>query len=248
MTTTEQSTVPLILIIGKNGQVGWELRHELLALGKIIALGREELDLCVETEVREVIRRFKPSIIVNAAAYTAVDSAEDNQELARKINAVAVGIIAQEAESLGALLIHYSTDYVFGGNELGRYTETSSVGPLNVYGQTKLEGELEVANSGVDHFIFRTGWVYGSRGKNFLLTMLRLMAERESLSVVDDQLGAPTPASLIAQVTAIAVSQYFKEKNQDMYGQWFVPFGNGRLGKLVWVCGKNKALLPRVPP
>lgn len=207
----------LILVFGKAGQVGWELCRSLSAYGKVAALGRDDVDLTDSTAISEIIRTLQPAIIVNAAAYTAVDDAEDNEVMARQINAIAPGAMAAEAKLIDALLIHYSTDYVFDGSDATPYTEEMSTGPLNIYGETKLEGEQAIKISGANYLIFRTSWVYGVRGQNFLLTMLRLMAEREVLTVVDDQYGVPTSSRLIAQVTAASVAQYFTENKVEAF-------------------------------
>jgi dTDP-4-dehydrorhamnose reductase len=191
-----------ILLLGKDGQVGWELQRSLSPLGEVIAMGRQEADFEDAAGLAVCIRRHAPSVIVNAAAYTAVDKAESEQERARAINALAPGMLAQEALSLGAWLVHYSTDYVFDGSGEHPWRETDATGPLNVYGATKLEGERLIHESGCKHLIFRTSWVYGTRGGNFAKTMLRLAKERDSLSVIDDQIGAPTGADLLADTTA----------------------------------------------
>lgn len=194
-----------ILLLGKNGQVGWELQRSLSPLGEVVAMGREDTDLEDAGSLQACIRRHAPSVIVNAAAYTAVDRAESDVERARAINALAPGILAQEALSLGAWLVHYSTDYVFDGSGERPWQETDETGPLNVYGATKLEGERLIRQSGCKHLIFRTSWVYGTRGGNFAKTMLRLAKERDSLSVIDDQVGAPTGADLLADTSAHAI-------------------------------------------
>ncbi|MGZ8935180.1 MAG: dTDP-4-dehydrorhamnose reductase [Methylobacter sp.] len=196
-----------ILILGCNGQVGWELQRSLAPLGEVIALDRHTADLTDAESLRHVIRDFAPQVIVNAAAYTAVDKAESEPDLAHRINAIAPSVMANEAESIGAWLVHYSTDYVFDGNQEGRYTETGTTGPLSVYGRTKLEGERLIQASGCNSLIFRTSWVYAARGNNFAKTMLRLAKEREQLRVVSDQWGAPTSAELIADITAHALRQ-----------------------------------------
>jgi len=190
-----------ILLTGKNGQVGWELAQSLAPLGEVMACDRSALDLANPDRITAVIRDTRPDIIVNAAAYTAVDKAESEPDLAHAINAEAPRVLAGEAKKLGALLVHYSTDYVFDGNKAGAYTEEDTPNPVNVYGQSKLAGEIAIQSSGCRHLIFRTSWVYGPRGANFLLTMLRLGKEREELQVVDDQLGAPTSSRMIAEAT-----------------------------------------------
>jgi len=201
-----------ILLFGKKGQVGWELHRSLQPLGEIIALGRKEADFSNPESLRDIVREIEPDVIVNAAAYTAVDKAEEEVELAMTINEMSPGVLAEEALKLNALLVHYSTDYVFDGSKNEPYSETDTPNPINVYGRTKLAGELAILSSGCDYLIFRTSWVYASRGQNFLLTMLRLVQEREELSVVADQIGAPTSARLIADVTVLCVQQAFKEK------------------------------------
>ena len=198
-----------ILLFGKNGQVGWELQRSLAPLGELIALDRHGADLCGDLDnlqgLASTVQRVRPDVIVNAAAYTAVDQAESEPALARTLNALAPGVLAQEAARLGAWLVHYSTDYVFDGSGRRPWTETDTPAPLNVYGQTKLEGEQLIQAACPRHLIFRTSWVYAARGGNFAKTMLRLAQERDHLSVIDDQLGAPTGAELLADVTAHAI-------------------------------------------
>jgi len=188
-----------ILLTGRNGQVGYELERVLSVLGEVIATDRSRLDLAVPGAIRRVVREAKPDLIVNAAAYTAVDRAETERELARQINGVAPGILAEEAKRVGAPIVHFSTDYVFNGNKTAPYVETDAPAPLNVYGQTKLEGERAVAAAGARYLILRTSWVYGPRGKNFFLAIARKASTEESLRVVDDQTGAPTTARFIAE-------------------------------------------------
>ena len=190
-----------ILVTGKDGMVGWELARALPALGEVVALGRGELDIADPVAVIATVRKVRPDVIVNAAAYTAVDKAESDRENAFLVNAAGPGFLAAEAKALGALLVHYSTDYVFDGTKQTPYVETDPTNPLSVYGQSKLAGEQAIQASGCRHVILRTSWVYASRGKNFLLTMLRLAKERPELRVVDDQRGAPTWARDIAEVT-----------------------------------------------
>jgi dTDP-4-dehydrorhamnose reductase len=196
-----------IVLLGKNGQVGWELQRSLAPLGTLLALDRNDAggDLNQPQAVAERIMQERPHVVVNAAAYTAVDKAESDATLCRTINTTAVQAMAQASTSVGALLVHYSTDYVFNGSGQAPWLETDPTGPLNVYGQTKLEGEQAIAASGCQHLVFRTSWVYGSRGGNFAKTMLRLAQDREQLQVINDQVGAPTGADLIADVSAHAI-------------------------------------------
>jgi dTDP-4-dehydrorhamnose reductase len=198
---------PAILLIGNNGQVGRELNRMLPQLGELKSLGREHLDLSNPDEIRRAIRTFRPNLIVNAAAYTAVDKAESDEALARAVNAEAPGVMAQEAKAIGALLVHYSTDYVFDGSKTSPYSEEDPTNPQNVYGRTKLEGEVAIQRSGASHLIFRTAWVYATEGRNFLLTILRLATQREELKIVRDQIGAPTTSREIAKATALVLSQ-----------------------------------------
>jgi len=198
---------PAILLIGNNGQVGRELNRMLPQLGELQSLGREQLDLSSPDEIRRAIQTFRPNLIVNAAAYTAVDKAESNEALARAVNAEAPGVMAQEAKAIGALLVHYSTDYVFDGSKTSPYSEEDPTNPQNVYGRTKLEGELAIQRSGASHLIFRTAWVYATEGRNFLLTILRLATQREELKIVRDQIGAPTTSREIAKATTLILSQ-----------------------------------------
>lgn len=207
-----------ILLLGKNGQVGWELQRSLAPLGTLVALNRHSTeadggcgDLSQTDRLRETVQRLRPDVIVNAAAHTAVDRAENEPELARVINALAPGALAQAAQTVGALLVHYSTDYVFDGSGNAPWTENAATGPLSVYGQTKLEGERQIVAACARHLIFRTSWVFAARGGNFAKTMLRLAQERERLTVIDDQWGAPTGADLIADVTAHAIRQVLRQ-------------------------------------
>jgi dTDP-4-dehydrorhamnose reductase len=201
-----------ILVTGRTGQVGYELERSLQGLGEVIAVNQDQMDLADFDAVRAVIREVRPGLIVNPAAYTAVDKAESEPELAMRINGEAPGVIAEEARKLGAAVIHYSTDYVFDGSKPGAYTEEDTPSPLNVYGRTKLAGEQAVQASGVPHLIFRTSWVYGARGRNFLLTVRRLAAERDELRIVDDQCGAPTWCRTIADTTAHIVAHWSTER------------------------------------
>lgn len=196
-----------ILLTGKDGQLGGALQKGLAPLGELLALGRPELDLANTSALSAALRSFKPDLIVNAAAYTAVDRAESEAELAQAINARAPGILAEEARRLGSRLIHYSTDYVFDGRKNAPYVEEDPTAPLNVYGHSKLAGEAAIAASGCRHFILRTSWVYGARGQNFLLSMLRLGRERPQLRVVNDQIGAPTWCESLARMTLEMLGQ-----------------------------------------
>ena len=190
-----------ILLTGRNGQVGWELERSLATVGDVTALGRGELDLCNEASIRRVTRAAAPDVIVNAAAYTAVDRAESDRTLAHAVNGVAPGILADEALRCGALLIHYSTDYVFDGENRTPYREDDAPNPVSVYGRSKLEGERAIQRSGCRHLVLRTCWVYAERGNNFVRTILRLARERGELSIVGDQIGSPTSAHEIAAAT-----------------------------------------------
>lgn len=196
-----------ILLLGKNGQVGWELQRSLAPLGEVVALdfdspGPLSADFSKPESLTATVRAVAPDVIVNAAAHTAVDKAESEPDLARAINATAPGVLAREAAARGAWLVHYSTDYVFDGSGNTPRDEDAPTGPLNVYGQTKLEGEEAIRASGCRHLLLRTCWVYGARGGNFARTMLKLAQEREALKVIDDQIGAPTGADLLADLTA----------------------------------------------
>jgi dTDP-4-dehydrorhamnose reductase len=196
-----------ILVTGTRGQVGWELQSALAPLGEIVAVDRSRVDLASPDSVRRAIRDTKPDLIVNAAAYTAVDRAESEREIAHQINAVAPGVMAEEVKRIDGALIHYSTDYVFDGEKPEPYLESDTPHPLNIYGASKLAGEQAIQQTGVRHLILRTSWVYGSRGNNFLLTILRLAKQRDELSVVNDQLGAPTWSRMIAQATALLAAR-----------------------------------------
>ena len=201
-----------ILLLGKNGQVGWELQRSLALLGKLVACDFDsadglKADFSQPETLRALVHRVRPDVIVNAAAHTAVDKAEIEPELARALNATAPGVLAEQAAALGALLVHYSTDYVFDGSGDQPRDEDATTAPLNVYGRTKLEGEQLIRDSGCRHLILRTSWVYAARGGNFARTMLRLAAEREALSVINDQIGAPTGADLLADISAHAIAR-----------------------------------------
>ncbi|WP_313235044.1 dTDP-4-dehydrorhamnose reductase [Delftia acidovorans] len=215
-----------LLLLGRNGQVGWELQRSLAPLGELIALDRQGDaggqglcgDLSRLDELARTVRALRPDVIVNAAAHTAVDKAESEPDQARLLNALAPQVLAREAAQIGALLVHYSTDYVFDGSGSAARTETEATAPLSVYGSSKLEGEQLIQASGCRHLIFRTSWVYAARGGNFAKTMLRLAQEREALSVIDDQWGVPTGADLIADVTAHAIRQLQRQPgDQGLY-------------------------------
>lgn len=222
-----------ILLLGKNGQVGWELQRSLAPIGELIALDRHAVDgLCGDLSdldaLRATIRQVKPDIIVNAAAYTAVDKAESEPELANRVNGQASQVMAEEVATLGAWLIHYSTDYVFSGQGSTPWQEIDAVSPVNHYGASKLAGEQAIIASGCKHLIFRTSWVYGARGNNFAKTMLRLAKDRETLSVIADQIGAPTGADLIADVTALAIQQVLQRP--ELSGLYHLAAG----GEVSW--------------
>ena len=206
-----------ILLTGKNGQVGWELQRALLPLGRVAAFGHGELDLADPGAVRRKLDEVRPEVVVNAAAYTAVDKAESEPEQANAVNAAAPALLAQEAARRGALLAHYSTDYVYDGAKAAPYVESDKTNPLGAYGRSKLAGEEGIRASGCDHLIFRTSWVYAARGANFLRTILRLAAEREELRIVMDQIGAPTWARLIAEATALALRQALAERRHGRF-------------------------------
>lgn len=198
-----------ILLTGKNGQVGWELQRTLAPLGQVIALDSVALDLADADAIRRKVREIQPHIIVNPAAYTAVDKAETEFDRAMSINGVAPGIFAEEAKKLNALFVHYSTDYIFDGSKAGAYLEEDMPNPLGVYGKTKLAGEQAIRAVDCNHLILRTSWVYGARGRNFLLTMLRLARERSEMRIVDDQIGAPTWCRSLAEITAQILAQLY---------------------------------------
>jgi dTDP-4-dehydrorhamnose reductase len=206
-----------ILLLGKNGQVGWELQRSLAPLGEVLTLDRHSTSYCGDLsqpdQLAQTVLAYKPDLIVNAAAHTAVDKAESEPELARVLNTEAPAALAKAAAQVGAWLIHYSTDYVFDGTGTHARQEGEGTGPLSVYGQTKLDGEKVIAASGCKYLIFRTSWVYAARGGNFAKTMLRLAQERDKLTVINDQHGAPTGADLIADVTAHAIRRVLNTQN-----------------------------------
>jgi dTDP-4-dehydrorhamnose reductase len=230
-----------LLITGAIGQVGWQLQRTLAPLGEVIALTRAQLDLADTEAAAKTVRELTPDIVVNAAAYTAVDKAESEPDLAHAVNAVAPGRIAEELSRTGGLLIHYSTDYVFDGAKPGPYEEDDPTGPLNVYGRTKLAGEQLIAASGCSHIILRTTWVYDIRGKNFLRTVLRLAREREELRMVGDQHGAPTWARAIAESTAQIVARCAQHRNSTGWGYGGV-FHLAAAGQTSWAGFAEKIL------
>jgi dTDP-4-dehydrorhamnose reductase len=221
-TVLETELMLKILLLGKNGQVGWELQRSLAPLGEVLALDRHSAHYCGDLsnpeQLAQTVLAYKPDFIVNAAAHTAVDKAESEPELARVLNTDAPAALAKAAAQVGAWLVHYSTDYVFDGSGSHARQETEGTGPLSVYGQTKLDGEKAILASGCKYLIFRTSWVYAARGGNFAKTMLRLAQERDKVTVINDQYGAPTGADLIADVTALAVRSVVGTYNADLSG------------------------------
>lgn len=232
-----------ILIVGAAGQVGWELQRSFADAGEVIALDRTTVDLAVPDQLRQAVREAKPDAILNAAAYTAVDRAESEAEMAMAVNATAPRILAEEARRANALLVHYSTDYVFDGSKEGAWVETDLVHPLNVYGASKLAGERAIAEVGGKFLILRTSWVYGPRGNNFLRTMLRLGRERESLKIVDDQVGAPTTSIELARATRKIANQILDEAG-DRKDAWPGIYHMTCAGSVSW-CGFAKAIFER---
>ncbi|NGZ08140.1 MAG: dTDP-4-dehydrorhamnose reductase [Nitrospira sp. LK70] len=216
-----------ILLTGKRGQVGFELQRALAPLGEVYAVDHAECDLADASAISGLVRSVKPDLVINPGAYTAVDKAESEPALAHAVNAVAPGVLGEEAAKLGAWVVHYSTDYVFDGTKQGAYTEDDQTNPLNVYGRTKRDGEIALQSTGARHLIFRTSWVVGVQGQNFAKTVLRLALERESLNIVADQYGVPTSAALLADVTALLVRQRQREGDKDFpYGLYhLVPGG-----------------------
>jgi dTDP-4-dehydrorhamnose reductase len=230
-----------ILVFGRIGQLGWELRHKLVCLGQLIQVDYPEIDFCNHDSIRGAVRAAEPAVIVNAAAYTAVDKAESEPEMAMAINGTAPGVLAEEAKRLGSILVHYSTDYVFDGTKEGAYAETDAPNPLSVYGRTKLAGDRAIEAAGGEYMILRTSWVYGARGSNFLLTMLRLARERAELRIVDDQFGAPTTSECIAQATAHILAQVLAPGSGGLRGRSGV-YNLTSTGETSWL-GFARALL-----
>jgi dTDP-4-dehydrorhamnose reductase len=226
-----------ILITGKTGQVGSEFSRLNQSPGDVLAVGRAECDLSSEQSIRDLVRRVEPAVIVNAGAYTAVDQAEMERELCYAVNAVAPAVLAEEAARLGALFVHYSTDYVFNGEKPEPYLETDPIGPVSVYGASKAAGEAAIVATASRYLVLRTSWVYGAQGKNFLRTMLRLGAERAELKVVDDQVGAPTSAAAIAAATARLIEQYAAPEATLPVGIYHMTAG----GSTSW-CGFARAI------
>ena len=239
-----------ILLTGKNGQVGWELSRALAPLGEIMAFDRGGLDLTVADRIVSTVRSVRPDVIVNAAAYTAVDRAESEPDAAVAINAVAVGILAEEAKRAGALLVHYSTDYVFDGTKDTPYAEEDPPHPLNAYGRSKLAGEYAIRAVGAPHLILRTSWVYAARGKNFFKTILRMLREKSALRIVSDQIGAPTSAGALADATAELLRRHDPSVLERMSGTYHATAG----GSTSWhgfakqIARLEQAALPQLPP
>lgn len=233
---------PTILVTGVNGQVGFELLRTLQGLGRVVACDRAMLDLSDLDRIRTVVRELQPAIIVNPAAYTSVDKAETDVEAATRLNVDAPRVLAEEAARCSAVLIHYSTDYVFDGTKASAYVETDATNPQNVYGRTKLEGEHAIATSGCAYLTLRTSWVYGKRGGNFLLTMLKLGATRPELRVVADQIGAPTWSKTIAAATAHIISQGLAAHSQAWWQARSGEYHLSAAGETSW-CGFANAIL-----
>ena len=236
-----------LLLLGRTGQVGFELERALGPLGAVTAVDRAGADLAQPGQLRELVRNVRPAVIVNAAAYTAVERTEREEALAARINGEAPGVLAEEAQRLHALIVHYSTDYVFDGTKAGAYLESDACAPLNAYGRTKLAGERAIQATGAAHLIFRTSWVYGARGSNFYLTMRRLFLEQPELKVVADQVGAPTWCRAVAEATALALSQLLAPKasftGRDVSGIYHLTAG----GETSWY-GFATAILALHPP
>ncbi len=225
---------PTILLTGKTGQLGSELNRLLPKLGQVIAPERDELDLREPEQILQIMRKANPQLVVNAAAYTAVDAAETDQANALAVNAEAPRLLAEEAKKIGAVLVHFSTDYVFDGSKKAPYVETDPPNPLNAYGRSKLAGEEAIRNSGATHLIFRTSWVYATRGRNFLLTILRLATEREELKIVRDQIGAPTCAADIAVATAKILTNIYGRNDDAAFSKVSGTYHMTAAGETTW--------------
>ncbi|MFA6917109.1 MAG: dTDP-4-dehydrorhamnose reductase [Parachlamydiales bacterium] len=219
-----------ILLIGKNGQIGWELHRTLSALGEVFATDYDTLDLKDAATIRATVQKVRPHIIVNAGAYTSVDKAESELDLNNAVNSKGPAILADEARKSGAILVHFSTDYIFDGTAQIPYSETAASKPLSAYGSAKLQGELAIVNSGCKYLIFRTSWIYSNRGKNFLLTMLSLAQTKPIISVVNDQIGAPTWARSVAEGTALALHQVMYTNKEEKWGTYNMSCA----GKTTW--------------
>jgi dTDP-4-dehydrorhamnose reductase len=225
---------PVILLTGKNGQIGAELLRFLPQLGEVVALDREHLDLSKLDDISRTIRDVRPQLIVNAAAYTAVDKAETDEMIARAVNEEAPGLMAKEAKKIGAAFVHYSTDYIFDGTKKTPYDETDAANPINVYGKTKFAGEQAIRASGVPHLIFRTAWVYATRGRNFLLSILHLATEREELRIVSDQIGAPVCASDLAVATSKILAGICERNNGFVFPGASGTYHMSAAGQTTW--------------
>jgi dTDP-4-dehydrorhamnose reductase len=232
---------PHILLIGRVGQVGWELRRCLGSLGTLTTVDYPEIDLTHPPSIKEWVEKVEPSVIVNAAAYTAVDKAESEPERAMGVNGEAPGILAKEAARLGALLVHYSTEYVYDGTKDEAYVETDRTAPLSAYGRSKLAGDEAIVASGCSHLIFRTCWVYGARGRNFLRTIQRLASERDELRIVDDQVGSPTWSRMIAEVTGQVLAQLSGRDGLSVRETYHLS----ALGHVSW-CGFAQAVIEKL--
>ena len=238
-----------ILLTGKNGQVGWELSRALAPLGEVVAFDREGLDLAAPDRIVSAVRAARPDVIVNAAAYTAVDRAESEPDAALAINSTGAGILAEEAKRAGALLVHYSTDYVFDGTKDGPYVEEDLPNPLNAYGRSKLAGEYSIRAAGAAHLILRTSWVYAARGKNFFMTILRLLREKSALRIVADQIGAPTSARALADATAELLRRHDTSALAKMAGIYHATAGGSTSwhGFATQIARLELAALPQMP-
>lgn len=238
-----------ILLTGSSGQVGQALRNTLAPLGEVLAPGRDALDLVNADSVRETLRQYRPTLIVNAAAYTAVDRAESEPELAMSVNGIAPGVLAEEAQRLGAVLVHYSSDYVFDGSKSAAYVETDAPNPLNVYGRSKLAGEQAIQAACQNHYILRTSWVYSAEGANFLNTILRLACERPELRIVNDQTGAPTWATALSEMTVQLLTASLDRPTDPRYGLYHLTAA----GAVTWfgfaeaILAQAKKAKPEIP-